>query len=238
MDFRDAAVAESRKAVGENDPASTNLSLCLPVEPRGRMELAIACVVDLAVVLVGYGVAPIVVFFVFRTQSGESAGTDLWPPLLPVFVAFIVALNYNRVRWWLMKMKFARRPDNLLDPHAGDAFLVFIEDPATHDETKVFIEDKALCVLDEARGRIILEGYACRYVIRGQDVTALSRRAVYASSGVVVHYQVGKATLGLSISHPGMGLVSFLLLAFAGGLRARSLEERFRRTLGREEEKE
>ena len=234
MDFRDEAELQTRRMLGKAPPISVDaeLSGCLSVGTTGRRELTFSCVMDLVILLGGWGlcgICGIIVSFVGRERAGDVI---YWGAIVVGTVSFVVGLGHTRLTAMWMKVRFARRQDRLFDPWLREAFQVNIEDPATHEETKVVIDDKAFCLPEPAQRRILLEGCAYRYVIHGRDVVNLRSVSMYAYAGVVLEYRLGETVLSLSITRPGRGFLSYVIIAFAGGAAARSLDGRFREALG------
>src|SRR5207247_208023 len=82
---------------------------------------------------------------------------------------------------------------------AGRRELIRIEDPATFHISKLTPEDWGIAVLDEARGRVLIEGVSHRYVILARDVIEVTAlKAATASARVT--YGIGEAVLGVVIN--------------------------------------
>ena len=70
-------------------------------------------------------------------------------------VGVVIALAPTRFTDKRMRSRLALRTDLLFDPWLPESFLVNIEDPATHEQTKVVTEDKAICLPDPTRRQIV-----------------------------------------------------------------------------------
>jgi hypothetical protein len=133
----------------------------------------------------------------------------------------VVVLASNWIYTRLVKGRFLNRPGSLFDERPGSKVLLFhLEDSKTYHVGKKVPEDAVLCLLDGANKRLLMEGCAHRYVVRGQDVVRLTQLSGMDTDAVEVTYRVGKTELSLVLARKNQmaaQLNPLIRKAIAGG---------------------
>jgi hypothetical protein len=186
-DFRDAADRASARAMAAAAgvaPGDATVSLCYRVDPEPVPKLKRASWLDL-VTAFGFPIG-ILLSFIAQFSGALAFSLGRYRAALALLIGSGAAAAFGlgclafqvllcgRVQKWLLMRRFARRSPPLFDADRALPKLPGrIEDPATFHVGKVTPEDWIVCQLDATRRRLLIEGISHRYVIRGEDVTAI-----------------------------------------------------------------
>jgi hypothetical protein len=228
MDFRtEVAVATGQRLAGANAKALVELagSGCVPV-PGGQRALYL---VELPHVFISTGCLLLSV----------AALPLFWMGMLTRPRAFLLLLllmgsllMLRMVRGLFLKLCLRGREEGLLKllPQLP-AIVVGIEEGKTHKKLKLVIEDRAVCLLDAERRRVLIEGCVYRYVICAGDVLSVQPVSGYALSGARLNCRMAGQPLDLVLMADGFGPLASLVQAFNPSSAATGLASTLNRTL-------
>jgi hypothetical protein len=185
-------------------PEHLEYSLCLPIQD-GRRELRRQTVISYIAVLgpmALFGVVPALLYLLEEQPEDNPAFLSI--AVLCMVLGAGLIFNQSKIRRELLRARLQNRPGSLLSRRHSELLMVSIEDTQTVEVTKVEPEDCGICAIEPAERRLLIEGCAYRYIIRGEDVVFLAARAQSAYSGVDFCYRVDELELWLRW-RPGSG---------------------------------
>jgi len=251
-DFRETAVKASAALLSGSvralNLADLNRSLCLVAEPNaaarvkseGRFELKlIGCA---AVLLVGGALIGALgegsgdksaLHPVPGNLAVETVGWTLFSIGLAAFLGALIAGSTVRKR--MLMGRLCRRPGALFGAETKErTMLLRVEDARTFQFMKSAPEDIGVCLFDEPRRRLLIEGISHRYVICGADVTKLALLSSGRTTTIQVDYRVGNEELALALGPMGLGrhvAAHSPLFLWLAKRSADKLTQRFRKVL-------
>lgn len=225
-DFRDdAAQATLSQVRNAGSVAELGVSGCAIV-PGGRTLRYALEVPSLALILACWGVL---------LGAGVLAAQGVlttWQALGLIAAALGIALTFRKIRSLILKEILRRRDGNLLEACPDlPSRAIAIEDTETVKQVKLLTEDEGICLLDEMRRRILIEGCSFRHVIYARDVELLQPASGYALSAARLVCRMGGKRLDMVIKSAGQGPFGSLVQAFVPQAQAAGLTSVMNRTL-------
>lgn len=210
QDFRYAAIQESIPLIRAgylDDPFRCPGSFCIPVDKRPAMGLTpgkitlFALVIGFAFLGVGAWMASIAA----PQNAGPKAPTNV--PLMGAaclsslagMACFFVPVKFDRhLIGWLI----GDRGRQLIERAGMTQILSAEVSDADHSQMKITIDgdDHVLIFADRDQHRLLIEGTAARYQIRGEDVIKLAEFEFMSYVGIEVQCRVGETRLRLAIA--------------------------------------
>lgn len=222
-DFRDRAVVASLLVfINDGSPLrpfpslrTVGSSLCLPAPGDGRRLMRRTSRAFLATVA-----APTVGMFAWllgfalassRLEKVAGAPTDWSERLALIGIVGFFAIAAGGVFLWTRGLRIWRpylarsvegRPGSPLGGRWDEppSLALAIEDFQTFHKLKLLGDDFALVFFDVENRRIVAEGLTHRYVVRGEDVVALSLARGLSAAAVRVDARIGGVVLPLAFS--------------------------------------
>ena len=222
-DFRDAASAESLHLLADADhpdPRRLSCSVCVAVEgasPSRRARIGHVLNLGMLLGMAGFfGGAPLLLWGLGERGVLERAE---WSVPLPAEAAiaigvigllfglwYLLLAGHRPVHGMLVRGAVAGREGSVLEPdEEGGALSIQIDDDATYHLNKLSADDHGLCVIDAESKRLRIEATRHQYVVRGEDVEALSPLLEKSTPVARIAFRVGEETLRLALYRaPGL----------------------------------
>jgi len=132
----------------------------------------------------------------------------------------------------LMKSFLSWRADGFVKGFTGlESRPIAIEEGKTIQKIKFLTEDEGVCLLDNQRQRLLIEGCSYRYVIYAKDVFSIDPISGYALSGARLVCRMGGQQIDMVLKSAGQGPLASLVQAFAPSAQAAGLATILNRTL-------
>ena len=229
-DFRDQAVAASRKLMAEIrlvDLRTVAASFCVPTGPDGPQRLRSAGRRLLAVqilLICGLTAGLLAVFISTRLKDQRGQDTAMGTLLIfgggiPMIMALILLREGDRVWKPFLARQLRNQPDSVLELYAEQRLksrVLRVEHPPNYHKTKWIGEDIGIALFDPEHRRIVMEGLSHRYLIRGEDVTCFRPLLAQNILSIRINYRIGDVTLSLDVTRANP-LARFSGGMFAGG---------------------
>lgn len=226
MDFR-AEAAEATLIALKNRPTARlhdlGISGCVQIPGGQRLNRTIEFT---GLIFVGCCIAcGILGFLAFKTLPFPAR-------LLVIAVALTPATFLRKIEWLILTALLSRREENLLRlfPYLQRQ-AIRIEDGLTYEKMKVKAEDTGVCLFDEGRQRLLIEGSEYRYVLHRQDVISVRPVSVMAQGGARIGCYVAGRGVDMVIGIDGQGPLGLTKDLFASSRTAEALATKINRTL-------
>jgi hypothetical protein len=219
-DFRAAAVAASSEILSRQpdvDPLQLGCSLCLAAEPDATKKVRYAAW--------SWGIWLAVIFVFFAAAIGLGISSDNFKDaggrqttvgraieitaitlFLSMAALFLVWTFFQyRIQTFLLRRKLERRPGSLLTGGTNARALLFrVHDAAAYHLSKSKPLDLAVCVLDQAQRRLLLEGIRYRYIVQASDVTRLEALESGETVSLDLAFNIAQQPLHLVLYPPNI----------------------------------
>src|SRR6185369_9415882 len=144
-----------------------------------------------------------------------------------LLIALAVSLSVRALHSLAIRFYISSRKESLLRLCKDlPAVTVGIEDGKTHRKTKLVIEDEGVCLLDEQRRRLLVEGFSYRYAICAQDVYSVEPVSTQALSGARVRCRVAGLDFDVVLTARLHNPLASLVQAFSSSTEAANLASR------------
>ena len=222
-DFRESAVKISTALLSGSarvlNPADLNRSLCLRADSNPAAKLRSAARIELKLIVAAavlmVGGAMIAAVSEAPRNEAQRMSAKANPVMVVVggtmfgigLTGFVVALVAGTaLRKQTLMRTLCRRTGAVFGPEAQGATMVArIENAQTFHLMKSAPEDIGVCLFDQPRRRLLIEGISHRYVICGSDVTKLALLNSAQTTTLHLNYRVGDGELTLALSSGGLG---------------------------------
>jgi hypothetical protein len=227
MDFRTEAASATLDALGDSSStalASSPESGCVPIPGGARIHKLIALPPFLLSLTGLLGTLTVIAL----RFTGYLPASRFLLAILPLLALSVMVRSFKSV---LLIAYLRSRPDGFPRTFSELPRSTFgLEDGATCQKIKVFIEDSGLCFFDKRRRLVLLEGCEYRYIIRAKDVMRVEPISKRSLSGARVICRVGNRQLDLVLTASGLGPVASLIQAFDPSAAAVDLAKQLNQT--------
>jgi hypothetical protein len=228
MDFRAEAAEKTLRRIQDSSGAALanfDESGCVPI-PGGRI---VHCAIEIPLVVVS------LLCLIATLTSIALTSINIGTPSLRMGLllgSLAINLTARMVKSWIVRGYLKLRADSVLRavkdlPDAN----VGIENGKTHQKLKLVIDDEGICLMDAARQRLLIEGFAYRYVLYARDVYSLEPVSGFGSSGVLVKSRMAGADMDFAFKVRGHGPIASLVQTFSPATGAKELAVKLARAL-------